>query len=265
LVIGVRLEDGSLGAVPELTPDLRHRLAERGAVVVDESDLERLGIRGAGESAEVHGRRVKVVGLTRGFRGPSGAHVFCSVETARELLLLDSNQASYLLARCRDPADAPAVAGRLRAAYPSLSAFTAGELSSRSRWYWLTKTKGGVALGYAAALGLLVGAVVTGQTLYGATAAQLREYAVLWALGIPVRRMSALVLAQAFWVGVAGVVLALPVTFLVAAGAKLLGLVILLPIWLLAATAGVTLVMALGSGLFGLRSLRKIEPAILLR
>src|SRR5438067_12038839 len=33
LVVGVRLDDGSLGAVPQLTPDLRVRLAERGAVV----------------------------------------------------------------------------------------------------------------------------------------------------------------------------------------------------------------------------------------
>jgi len=122
-----------------------------------------------------------------------------------------------------------------------------------------------VALGYAAALGLLVGAIVTGQTLYGATTAQLREYAVLWALGIPVRRMKALVLAQALWVGLAGVALALPAIFVVAAVAKMLNLLVLLPVWLLAATGGVTLVMALVSGLVGLRSLRRIEPAILLR
>jgi ABC-type antimicrobial peptide transport system permease subunit len=77
--------------------------------------------------------------------------------------------------------------------------------------------------------------------------------------------MVALVLAQAFWVGVAGVVLALPVIFVVAAGANLLNVLVLLPIWLLAATVGVTLVMALASGLFALRLLRRIEPAILLR
>jgi putative ABC transport system permease protein len=264
LVVGSRLDDGSLGAVPQLTPALRTRLAERGAVVLDESDLERLGVRGIGTFAEVHGRRVKVVGLVRGFRGLSGAYVFCSIETARALLLLDPNQVSYLLARCRDPADAPAVAGRLRAAYPGLSAFTAEDLSSRSRWYWLTKTKGGVAMGYAAVLGLIVGTVVTGQTLYGATAAQLREYAVLWALGIPVPRMAGLVLAQGFWMGVAGVALALPAIFALAEVASLLGVPVLLPVWLLAATVAVTMMMALVSGLVGLRSLQRIEPAVLL-
>src|SRR5262249_41433401 len=53
MVIGSRLEDGALGAVRELTPDLRDRLTEPGAVVVDESDLDRLGIRGVGDVTEI--------------------------------------------------------------------------------------------------------------------------------------------------------------------------------------------------------------------
>jgi putative ABC transport system permease protein len=265
MIIGTRLEDGSLGAVPELTPDLRIRLEEDGAVVVDESDLDRLGVKEENGFAEIHGHRIKVVGVIRGFRGPAGAHVFCSVETARKLLRLEPSQTSYLLARCRDPAAASAVVQRIRDRYPQMSSFTTEELSYRSRMYWLTKTKGGIALGYAAILGLVVGAIVTGQTLYAATAAQLREYAVLWALGIPVRRMAALVLAQAFWVGVAGIVLALPLIFLLAKGASLLHLTVLLPVWLLATTVIVTLTMALASGLAALRLLQRIEPAVLLR
>src|SRR5262249_51790783 len=104
MVIGARLENGALGAVPELTHELRHRLQEDGAVVVDESDLNRLGLHGPGDIGEIRGHRVKVVGLIHGFRGPAGAHVFCSVQTARELLRMGSNETSYLLARCRDPA-----------------------------------------------------------------------------------------------------------------------------------------------------------------
>ena len=59
-------------------------------------------------------------------------------------------------------------------------------------------------------LGLLVGAVVTSQTLYAATAASLKEYAVLRALGIPRWRMALSVLGQSFWIGLAGVVIAVP-------------------------------------------------------
>jgi putative ABC transport system permease protein len=232
---------------------------------VDESDLDRLGIKGVGDSAEINRQNVKVVGLVKGFVGTAGAHVFCSIDTARSLFSFRPNQASFILGRCFNPGDAGAVVKRLHEEHPEFSAFTAPQLSRRSRNYWLIQTKGGLALGYAAILGLLVGAVVTSQTLYGATMAQIREYAVLWALGIPVRRMAALVLAQAFWVGVSGTVLALPAIFVIAGTAHLIRLVVLLPFWLLAGTALITLVMALGSGLTALRSLRRLEPANLLR
>jgi putative ABC transport system permease protein len=265
MLIGSRLDGGAAGAVRELTPELRARLTEPGAVVVDESDLDRLGIRGPGDVTEVNGRRVRVVGMVRGLRSFIGAYVFCSVETARSLLRMAPDQTVYLLARCRDPADARSVAARLRAAYPSLSAFTRDELSLRSRLRWLTMTKAGIALSYAAALGLLVGAFVTAQTLYAATAASLREYAVLRALGIPYWRSAVLVGVQSCLVGVAGAFLAVPGVYGLAVVADRLTISVLLPGWLLAGTAGLTVAMALLSSLSALRLLRRVDPAVLLR
>ena len=108
--------------------------------------------------------------------------------------------------------------------------------------------------------------MVTSQTLYAATAASLREYAVLRALGIPRWRMGMTVLAQSFWVGIIGV------------GAGLAGGLRAWPrartVWACAcmlppdcwpAAGGVTLVMAMLPGLAALRSLRLVEPATLLR
>src|SRR5262249_18200140 len=159
------------------------------------------------------------------------------------------------LARCRPGADVAAVVSRLRG-FRNMSAFTGPEFSLRSRLHWLTKTKAGIALGCAAALGLLVGAVVTSQTLYAATAASLREFAVLRALGIPRWRMALTVMSQSLWVGLAGVALALPAVIVLAHAAEGLGAKVLLPSWLLGTAAAVTLVMALLSGLAALRSLR---------
>jgi putative ABC transport system permease protein len=131
--------------------------------------------------------------------------------------------------------------------------------------HWLTKTKAGIALGCAAALGLLVGAVVTSQTLYAATAASLKEYAVLRALGIPRWRMAFTVLAQSFWVGVTGIVLAFPTVLLLAHFANDVGAKVLLPTELLIGAGAVTMLVAMLSGLFALRSLRNLEPVTLLR
>ncbi len=265
MVIGSRLGDEAMGRVDELSPQMRAALTEPGTIVVDESDLRRLGIKGVGDHAEISGHRVRVVGLTKHLPSLAGPYVFCSIETARSRLRLLPDQTTYVLARCRNKADADAVVRRLKEQHKDLSAFTSEEFSKRSQIHWLTKTKAGVALGYAAALGLLVGAVVTSQTLYAATVASLREYAVLRALGIPRWRMALMVMAQSFWVGIIGVALALPAVHGLAQLAGRLGVQVLLPWWLLGGATAVTLATALLAGLFALRSLRLVEPAMLLR
>ena len=57
-------------------------------------------------------------------------------------------------------------------------------------------------------LALLVGLAVTSETLYAAVLAQSKEFAVLEALGIHRRHVGGLVLAQSFWLGVGGILLA---------------------------------------------------------
>lgn len=265
MIIGSRLANDSLGALDRLTPELRDRLTEPGTIVIDRSDRDRLGVKDIGDTAEVSGLRVRVVGFTEGLKSLAGPYVFCSIPTARPLLRLLPDQITYVLGKCRNPEDASKVVARLRSEYRNISAFTKDDFSYRSRLHWLTKTKAGIALGYAAALGLLVGAVVTSQTLYAATAASLREFAVLRALGIPRWRMALLVVTQALWVGIIGVGLALPAVYGLAALADRLTVQILLPWWLQGSAAGVTLLMALGAGLMALRSLREVEPATLLR
>src|SRR5207237_167164 len=215
----------------------------------------RLGIKSIGDGAEITGQRVRVVGMVKGLRSLAGPYIFASLSTARPLLRLVPEQTTYVLAKCRNAADAPAIVERLRG-FHNMSAFTSAEFSLRTRLHWLTKTKAGIALGCAAALGLLVGAVVTSQTLYAATAASLREYAVLRALGIPRWRMAGSVLAQAFWVGLIGIALSLPVVYGLRAVADGLGARVLLPLWLVGGAVLITLATALIAGLAALRSLR---------
>ena len=265
IVIGSRLADDSLGTLDVLTPQLRARLSEHGAIVVDEGELDRLGIHKVGDMAEILGHRARVVGLVHGVKSLAGPYVFCSLETARDYLHLQGPElTTYVLARCRQSSEAPALVQQLSQS-EHMSSFTASDFSFRSRMHWLTKTKAGIALGYAAALGLLVGAVVTSQTLYAATAASLREYAVLRALGIP----------RGAWVcpscpspsGWACLESAWPcrrpspwLSWPIPWRAK-----VLLPTKLLTAAVAITMVMAMISGFAALRSLRQVEPALLLR
>jgi putative ABC transport system permease protein len=265
IVIGSRLLGHPLGAVEELTEEMRGRLTEPGAIIVDEAELGRLGIKGIGDRPKIGDTCVRIVGLVRGLKSLTGPYVFCSIETARMLLPGSLDQATYLLARCRQPGTASAVVERLRTHSENLSAFTKEEFSRRTRVHWLTQTNAGISTAFTAALGLLVGAVITSQSLYAAVAASMREYAVLRALGIPRRRINALVLALSFWVGMVGIVLAFPTTSGLAHVAEILGTHMLLPYWLLGSVTIVTMAMAIFSGLAALRSLRLTEPANLLR
>ena len=157
----------------------------------------------------------------------------------------------YLLGRCRTPGDAAKVARRMREK-SDLSAFTREEFSARTQIYWATRTEAGIGMGFTAFLSLLVGMAVTSQTLYAATAAALREYAVLRALGISRWRMAGMVMAQSLWVGVAGCALALPLIFVLAAGGDGAGARVVLPLWLFALRSGLMVCMALASGLAAL-------------
>src|SRR5262249_52270523 len=96
VVIGSRLEENSLGAGAERTPELRARLTEPGAIVVDKSELGRLGLKGVGDVAEISGHRVRVVGLVRGLKSLAGPYIFCSLSTARPLLRLLPEQTTYV-------------------------------------------------------------------------------------------------------------------------------------------------------------------------
>ena len=266
-VVGTSLGPESLGAVQFLRdhPDLMARLAEPDTVAIDEVDLGRLGIRGVGDTAVAFGKRVRVVGIVKGYRSLAGPYVFCSTETARALLRERPGGVTYVLAKTRTPDDAAAVARRMNASYTSLSAFTADEFSFRSRKYWLTRTKAGIAIGFTALLGLVVGGVVTSQTLYAATAASQREFATMRAMGIPAWRLRFTVVEQAFWVGLFGVLLAAPVTLVLAEAANHLGTQVVMHPLAVAAAAGVTMLMALASGLAALRSVQGTDPAHNLR
>lgn len=266
IVVGSAQHPGALGLMEPLAELPRGLLQESGAVVIDEADCDRLGIDGINTPVEINGHRMRVAGMVSGLRGLAGPYVFCSLAAARALLGLREDQATYLLARCREPGDAERVRDDLRRKYgQEMSIQTPREFSRQSQLHWLVRTGGGIALLCAAILALLVGTVVTRQTLYAATLASLREYAVLRALGTPRCLLSASMLFQAFCVGIAGVLAALPAIAGLAWSLQQIGGRVLLPGWLLGSTTVLMLGVAMMAGGGALRCLRQAEPITLLR
>ena len=267
-LLGSSMDDDAAGVADVLTPEMRAALTETDAIVVDESDVKRLDLDKLDEGKpKINGKEVKLVGTVRGLKSLAAPWVFCSVTTARKMMgyLLPAEHITYLLAKCDTPERARQVARDLSQQYPDMRVYTADDFSTESRWYWLTRTRAGIALGYAALLGLLVGAVITAQTLYSATAASAKEFAILLALGIPRWRISWMVLTQSFWVGIIGIVVAYPVCLLLRLAARQVNTDIDLRWEILAGTAIITIVTALLAGIYAVRSVRRIEPMDLLR
>ena len=267
-LLGSNTDYGSAGAAKMLTREQLDLLTLPDSIIVDESDVKRLRLDSTEGKPKINGKEVRVVGTVKGLKSLAAPWVFCSLHTARHLLgaLLPADHVTYLLVRCESPDQAKRVAAELREQHSSdMGAYTSQEFSFESRKYWLYRTKAGIAIGYAALLGLLVGSVITAQTLYSATTASAREFAILLALGIPRWRISLMVLAQSMWVGLIGVILAYPTCLALRYGARQVGAEVDLRWEVLLGTAVVTLGMALGAGVAALRSVRQIEPMSLLR
>ncbi len=251
-----------------LTPQLRARLGAPDAVIVDRADIDKLGVS-VGDVAAINGHRVRVVGVASGLRALGGVNVVSSLDTARELDTdpNDTGRPTYLVASVADPAKVEVVARRLgdRRGFAPYGVWTAKSFARRSVLYWMLDTGAGAGVMFLAGIVFLVGAVITSQTLMGAVAGSLREYATLNALGVGVGNLRWVVLEQAFWVGAIGLVGATVLGILVLALARSqdVPVVINLPVTF----ACVLLAMALAavSGLVAMRSLRRADPATLLR
>jgi putative ABC transport system permease protein len=251
-----------------LTPALRARLYEPDAVIVDRADIDKLGVR-IGDLAAINGHTVRVVGVSSGLRALGGVNVVSSLDTARALDTDpgDSGQPTYFVARLRDPAQADAVARRLRddGTFGPYQVWTARQFARRSVLYWMLDTGAGAGVLFLAGIVFLVGAVITSQTLVAAVAGSVREYATLNALGVGVGALRWVVLEQAFWVGALGLVGAtvLGAVLLVLAHGQDVPVVLNLPATL--ACVVLSLGLAAVSGLAAVRSLRRADPASLLR
>lgn len=266
-LLGSNLDYDAMGAPGVLTREQRDMLTLPDSIIIDESDTKRLNAQ-VGDRAKINGKEVRVVGTVKGLKSLAAPWVLCSMHTARHLMgfLMPPDHISYLLVRCDSPQSATAVAEQLRDKYSSdMGAYTAEEFSLESRKYWLLRTKAGIALGYAALLGLFVGAVITAQTLYSATTANAKEFAILLALGIPRWRIMGMVLAQSLWVGLIGVAAAYPTCLALRVAARRIGADVDLRWEVLAGTAVLTVGMSLIAGIVALRSVRQIEPMNLLR
>ena len=266
-VSGIDTRPDALMFAAALPPELRAKLDEPDGVIVDRADLAKLGLDVGGQ-AVVNGHRVRIVGVGNGLRALGGVNILTSLATSRRLDNGDSGgRVAYYVVKLRDPAQADAVRARLQpaGAARAFEAWTREGFARRAVAYWMFETGAGLGVLLLAIVVFVVGALITSQTLMGAVAGSIREYATLQALGVGFARLRFVVLQQAAWVGASGLVVGGVATALVMLLAHRRDVPVQLDLATVAVCAALVMGIALLSGLAAVRTLRHADPALLLR
>jgi putative ABC transport system permease protein len=238
-------------------------LAIPGAVAVDRSYFDRLGVRGIGASAEIRDQKVEVRAVTRGIRSfTTTPYVFAPLDRARSYTGLSPNKATYFLVRVAPGANVDGVRDRLRANLSDVEVLTTAEFRERSRSFWLFDTGAGAALFAGALLGMIVGTVIVAQTLYSSTKDHLNEFATLRAIGSSGIYIHKVIICQALISAVVGFCLAAGIGLIVVQATSDSALPIVMTPGLTVALFALTVAMCVISAIAAIVQVTRIDPAM---
>ena len=236
-------------------------------IAVDEADLDRLEIPrpAIGQPVELQDGPVYVGAVTRGIRSFTVVpYLFAEPREARRILGLAEGQATFWAVDLVDRG----CAGDVRATierHPDLVVRDRAQFERMTSHYWVIGSGAGATLAFAALLGLIVGLVVVGQTLYSLTESRSRELATLKAMGASGRELASFVIWQAGLLAVAGSVVGLVWAAGLARLVQTIGLTVVLDATVIGAGLGTITGMCALASLASVRKVVKLEAAKVFR
>jgi putative ABC transport system permease protein len=251
-----------VGAPPGVDEATLRALQIEDGILVERLFMQKLGVERLGQIVEINGQRARVVGFTNGIRSfTQSPYVFTTHARATSYVNYHPKQTTYVLVQLRPGADVDAVQRQLQARLPRTDVVTPGVLARRSQYYWLVITGAGFALLLAAGLGLMVGTVIVGQTLYSSTIDRLTEYATLRAMGASADWLRRIVLSQAVLSALLGYSIGIVLVWGAAQLSSFSTVLVSLPIWNAALLGVLTLGMCAMGAWMSIRRLARIEPS----
>ena len=260
-IVGADLHDGALRPWNVVDGDVQ-ALSQGYSVAVDRTYFDRLGVTGIGSTAEIRGRKVKVVALTDGIRSfTTTPYVFVDLKNARTFTGTPSDRANDLLVRLSPDADRDKTMQAIRDHVGDAEVLTTAEFRDRSRSFWLFGTGAGAALFAGALLGVIVGTVIVAQTLYSSTKDHLNEFATLRAMGSANGYIYRVIIYQALINAVIGFTLASAIGAVVVQMTAKSALPIVITPWLSVALSMLTVAMCVISAIGAIVRVLRTDPA----
>ena len=243
-------------------PGSRHVPTGRG-IVIDQALADRLDV-GIGDAVRVLGSDLRVADEVTGTAAISGSFAFVARPTLARLLQAQG-VASYILVRARAGTNPADLAERINEQVPGVTASTREAFAASER-----RTVGDMSTDIVRAMtfiGFVIGVSVAGLVGYSATLTQLRDVAVLRALGLTTGRALTLITGQIGFMIVGGFALAVGLVAVLAAAAPQLSPTLVLSIRLgdVVQAAVVAGAVALAAALIPILRVVHLEPASVFR
>ncbi|MEI6355006.1 MAG: ABC transporter permease [Methylococcus sp.] len=273
-VIG--LDDATLiGGPPEMIEGRLEDLRRADSVIVDQYGAnEKLGVKGpdgtlsplkVGDLLELNDHRAIVVGIaktTRTFQ--SQPVVYTTYSRAKNMAPRERKLLSFILVKAKPSVDIEELTRNIES-HTGLAAYTQKGFQELTYNYYMKNTGIPINFGISVALGFLVGAAIAGQTFYSFTLENLRQFAVLKAMGAGNGTLLMMILLQASIVGIIGYGLGVGLTSVFGWAMRNTILSFKFPWQLLVFSGvGVMLICLIAAGI-SIRKVMTLEPAMVFK
>lgn len=265
------LDDETLVAAPQdMIAGSVEDLKRPDAVIIDKSGYEYMWGREPyqlGRTFQLNDRRAVLVGVCE-VAPPffSDPIIYARYSQAARYVPLERNLMNYVLVKPKDGVDHSELCRRIEERTGRM-AIPKREFFWKTVNYFLGSTGIPVNFGITIALGFIVGAAVTGQTLYLFIVESLRQFGALKAMGVPNSGILRMVLLQAVLVGAVGYGLGVGLTslfFISTSGiTHLAGLHLTWVAYF--GTGAAVIVIVIITSIFSARRVLTLEPAVVFR
>jgi putative ABC transport system permease protein len=239
-------------------------------VIIDEGMRARFGTDDRalqiGDRAEVFNNRVRVSGFCSGVASfTTIPYVFTTHKQAEQCSPIGEGQTKFIAVKAETGTPIRELKQRLLERMPDVNVLTSEEFSQRSRDYWMFGTGLGMGIMFTALLGLIVGCVIVGQTIYASTLDRLGEYGTLKALGMSNRDLAKIILRQSLLIGLFGYAIGAVAMFFVGKQLPAMNLSFAMPPWLYAAMLIVTTLTCSVASITSVAKVFRLPPATVFR
>lgn len=256
-----------IGRPPQMVEGSIEDLRHPDAVIVEVTSRARLNGIQIGDRLKLNDQRAIVVGFARAeLSFQSDVLIFTTYRNAVQFVPVGRDRLSMVFTGVRDPADLRAVQHRINQ-IPGIRAFTREQLQALTIEFILKQTGIGVNFAITVGLGLVVGLVVSGATFYQFTLENLRQFAVLKAMGATRGLLIRLMLMQAVVAGLIAFGIGVGAASIISWFGRKPGaeLSTYFPWYLLLGSLGATLLCVAGGSILSVRRVLILDPATVFR